>query len=158
MQRATWHYWNENEEVVLNAVAGIRQVTRLFSKLEIECSAKNIDKAYDDFLRVENELKAYEHDGAVSREAIDFLIDSPFYKLGETRAGRLGRIGRLLYGDLYMQMCKDLLEGHPIPKHGPGSTADRLLGNKKFEQTEWPVRLDRSFPAGEYLLPSWRYK
>jgi hypothetical protein len=156
-------YWFHNEETVISAVASIRQITRLFSKIEIESSKERIDAAYQDFLLCENVLKAEENNFHVRADlqgsAIhgDFL-DSVFFDGDHPRAGRLRDIGRLLYGDVYTVMCTDLLEGHPIPKHGPGSTADRLLGNKKFEQTAWPTRLDRSFPAGEYLLPSWRYK
>jgi len=151
-------YKDECEEVTINAIAGIRQVTRLFSKIELECSEERIDSAYEAFLTCEKELESYEQGTIDWERSLDDCLDSPFYKLGESRSGRIARIGRLLYGDVYMQMCTALLEGHPIPKHGPGSTADKLLGNEKFHQTEWPVRLDRSFPAGEYLLPSWRYK
>lgn len=158
--RKEWlfRYWEENEGAVLYAVAGIRQITRLFSKLEIECSKERIDEAYRAFLACERELNDYVIAIDERRETFNDYVDSPFFRLGETRAGRLERIGRLLYGDIYTEMCSDLFEGYPVPRHGPGSTADKLLGNKKFEQTEWPVRLDRSFPAGEYLLPNWRYK
>lgn len=155
-------WWTHHEDETLNAVAGIRQITRLFSKIEIEASKDRVDDAYQQFLKIEEELKPdgdFEHteDPELVQAQYD-LIDNPFYKLGENWAGRLSRIGRLLYGDVYMGMCTDLLEGHPIPRHGPGSTADRLVGNKKYEQAVWHDRLDRSFPAGEYLLPSWRYK
>ena len=43
-----------------------------------------------------------------------------------------------------------------VPKHGPGATADRLRGNAKFDVIEWPSRLEREFPYGDYALPSWR--
>jgi hypothetical protein len=154
-------WWESNESCLLNAVASIRQVTRLFSKIEIECSQERIDAAYKAFLECEHELRHVkfpeDRSSATSDTVFDHL-ESPFYQDGKPKLNALTRIGNLLYGDIYTEMCKDLLEGHPMPKHGPGSTADRLVGNKKFEQVEWPVRLDRSFPAGEYLLPSWRYK
>jgi hypothetical protein len=43
------------------------------------------------------------------------------------------------------------------PRHGPGATADRLLGNEKFDLCEWPRRLEDVFPYGEYLVPNERY-
>jgi len=51
----------------------------------------------------------------------------------------------------------NLSDQYPLPRHGPGSTADRLLGNKKYEQSEWTERLEYIFPMGEYLIPSSRY-
>jgi len=155
-------YWTHNEDSILDAVASIRQVTRLFSKIEVEATKDRIDDAYQQFLKIEEELKP---DGdfeqtdnpELVREQLA-LINDPFYRLGESWSGRISRIGRLLYGNVYTDMCTDLLEGHPIPRHGPGQTADRLVGNKKYEQQIWHERLEQSFPAGEYLLPSWRYK
>jgi hypothetical protein len=47
--------------------------------------------------------------------------------------------------------------GEIIPKHGPGATAERLQGNAKYLQREWPSRLDKVFPHWEYLISSYRY-
>ena len=44
-----------------------------------------------------------------------------------------------------------------VPRHGPGATADRLRGNAKYTISEWPLRLERVFPYGDYALPSWRH-
>jgi len=44
-----------------------------------------------------------------------------------------------------------------VPRHGPGATADRLTGNRKFDVSEWPLRLESVFPYGDYALPSWRF-
>nr|UJQ85752.1 MAG: hypothetical protein 3 [Leviviridae sp.] len=40
-----------------------------------------------------------------------------------------------------------------VPRHGPGATADRLRGNAKFSVSQWPLRLEREFPYGDYALP-----
>jgi hypothetical protein len=134
-------------DLCLEAVACIRQVTRLYSKIEVEATKSRIDATFEEFLECEKEL-----DGQVSM----FVSNGDMHdRFPMTLEG----IGRLLYGDIFNDICKDIFEGRfHMPKHGPGATADRLLGNKKFEQSEWPVRLDKEFPAGEYLLPSWRYK
>jgi hypothetical protein len=44
-----------------------------------------------------------------------------------------------------------------VPRHGPGATADRLTGNRKFDVSEWSLRLESVFPYGDYALPSWRF-
>nr|UJQ85061.1 MAG: hypothetical protein 3 [Leviviridae sp.] len=43
-----------------------------------------------------------------------------------------------------------------VPSHGPGATADRLVGNGKFGLAEWTLRMESVFPYGDYVLPSWR--
>jgi hypothetical protein len=40
-----------------------------------------------------------------------------------------------------------------VPRHGPGATADRLVGNGKFGLAEWTTRLESVFPYGDYGLP-----
>jgi len=139
---SNWH--DENDQLVFEAVACIRQITRLFGKLEIEASEDDKTQAYSAFLTCENELTNHVEDLTV---------------LGglDSQLEELARMGRLLYGNVYTDMCTALYKGFPIPKHGPGATADKLIGNKKFEQRVWPERLERSFPAGEYLIPNWRY-
>jgi hypothetical protein len=139
-----WH--DRNDFIVAEAVACIRQVTRLFGKLELEASPEAKDLAYAKFIECENELTTH-------------LLENERYHTEsfQDKIEDLERMGRLLYGDVYSDMCTALYEGFPVPKHGPGSTADKLVGNKKFEQIVWPERLERSFPAGEYLIPNWRY-
>jgi len=41
------------------------------------------------------------------------------------------------------------------PKHGPGKTADRLLGNEKYDNRTWHRRLEENFfPSVEFMLPN----
>jgi hypothetical protein len=40
------------------------------------------------------------------------------------------------------------------PKHGPGSTAERLLGNKKYSAMTWHESLEDWFPSAEFLIPN----
>jgi len=63
----------------------------------------------------------------------------------------------LLFDNVFTWMDREIYHGRHVPKHGPGSTADGLSGNQKFNQKCWPMRLERYFPAGEFLLPNWRY-
>jgi hypothetical protein len=63
----------------------------------------------------------------------------------------------LLFGDVLTTMDKYVYNRDLLPKHGPGSTADKLKGNLKYEQLSWPSRLEYVFPYGEYCIPNWRY-
>jgi hypothetical protein len=77
-------------------------------------------------------------------------------------------ISKWLFGEIFTRLDGDVYYNsmgttHPVygtllPKHGPGSTADSLLGNEKYDQCEWTRRLeDGGFPYGEYAIPNWRY-
>jgi hypothetical protein len=74
-----------------NAIASVRQITRLFSKLEIEATERRIEKAFNDFLDCEKELAAYLEKGwALPKEEFDDL----------------NSIGRLLYGKVFYELSK----------------------------------------------------
>jgi hypothetical protein len=67
------------------------------------------------------------------------------------------RIASLLFQDVFAELENQIYKDELVPKHGPGLTADRLRGNSKFDQREWPLRLESVFPYGEYAIPNWRY-
>lgn len=122
-----------------HAIFAIRQLTLMFSKILLPCSDARKDAAIDGYLKCEQSVK--EADSARGpRENEDFH-----------------RISRLLWADLFSAVDNSIARFEVLPKHGPGATADRLKGNQKYNQTEWTERLERVFPAGEFLLPHWRY-
>jgi hypothetical protein len=59
-----------------------------------------------------------------------------------------------LFGDVLVLCDRKVYEGEIVPKHGPGSTADKLSGNRKYEQTVWTERLEEYFPHSEFVFPS----
>jgi hypothetical protein len=61
------------------------------------------------------------------------------------------------FGDVFAQVDREIYVGNIVPKHGPGATADKLSGNQKYLQTSWTERLERIFPHGEFLFPSWSH-
>jgi hypothetical protein len=60
-----------------------------------------------------------------------------------------------LFGQFFANVDLAIYRGAVLPRHGPGHTADRLKGNRKYEQKEWTQRLEKIFPASEFLLPSY---
>jgi hypothetical protein len=44
-----------------------------------------------------------------------------------------------------------------LPKHGPGATAERISGNRKFSLVRWHQRLDYSFPSDLFCIPNFGY-
>jgi len=132
----------------IDAIFSIRQTCRMFQKLSLPCSDARNRKAIDGYL--ESEKRIRRNDAVLTdSEKIEFV-----------------QMTSLLWHDILKTVDRkiegvhsdDLRDQYPMPKHGPGTTADGLLGNKKFNQLEWPERLEYIFPMGEYLIPNWRYR
>lgn len=127
------------EEPNLDAIRAVRQLTLMFGKILLPCSEERVRGAFRQYLECEQELKR--SDEARSSELLE-----------DFRQASL-----LLWGDAMQQVDEDIYYGRIIPKHGPGSTADRLVANAKWNQLEWTERLEKEFPFGDYLIPNARY-
>jgi len=127
------------EEPCIESIFAIRQLTLMMAKIGLDCSDERINAAIERYLECEKEVREY-----------DRLMDPELLQDFESMCIRL-------YGDVLTKMDSDVYYGRIVPKHGPGSTADRLQGNAKYDQAEWPLRLERIFPYGDYALPNWRY-
>ncbi len=128
------------------SIFAVRQLTRLFSKILLECSDARREAAIEGYLTVEKELKGHDH--ARRRELSNIQVEED----------SLRRVFALLWADSCTAVDNSIATYSGIrPKHGPGATADGLMGNQKFVQSEWTDRLEDVFPFGEYALPSWKY-
>jgi hypothetical protein len=67
------------------------------------------------------------------------------------------RVSDLLYRTVFTEVDRKVYYHEIVPKHGPGSTAEGAIGNRKYYQWSWTRRLEEYFPMGEYLLPNHRY-
>jgi len=146
--RASGHLLTEPN---IEAIQAIRQLTLLFGKVQVEPAEKRVRATIEGFVECEQEVKIADASRS-QREIADFR-----------------RVSALLWSEVLQRVDNDLYreqEGPRVsdpewpylrPKHGPGATADRKAGNRKFDFAEWSSRLDRTFPFVEYALPSWRY-
>jgi len=121
-----------------DSIFAIRQLTLMFSKILLDCSEERQEDAIAQYIQCEKEVK-----DADRRITPEILAD-------------FRRVSALLWSDVLAKVDLAIYNGDVVPKHGPGKTADGLLGNEKFDQLEWPARLERVFPFGEYAIPSWR--
>jgi hypothetical protein len=115
------------------------QICNLFKKLELPCSDARLASAFQGFIECESQVKQS-----------DLLRSSIDLELFESAAMRV-------WGDVLTAVDYDIYNGDIIPRHGPGSTADKLTGNRKFANREWTARLETLFPSGEYLFSSWSH-
>jgi len=103
-------------------VESVRQISRLFAKIELPCAPFRERAALANFVTVEDELSSF----AVSyRQYDDFC-----------------RVAFLLWNDLGATFSSADI----TPKHGPGQTAERISGNRKFVHRTWHDRLEPYFP------------
>jgi len=123
----------------IDAIRAIRQLTLMFGKIGLKASDSRTAKAMLEFVECEKDVR--ETDA----------------RLGPIDLETFNRVSSMLFGRAFTWMDHEIYLGKAIPKHGPGVTADRLLGNQKFNQRTWTSRLEEIFPAGEFLLPNWKY-
>jgi len=112
----------------------------MFGKMTLPCSPARQRKALCNYIECELEVKV--SDARLSKR-----------DLREFRA-----MSDMLFGTVFSKVDRDIYYGRIVPKHGPGSTADGLSGNGKFNQAVWTTRLEEAgLTAGENILPNWRY-
>jgi hypothetical protein len=123
----------------IDCIFAVRQLTLMYSKILLQCSDARVASAMSDYVKCEQEV-------------VKALEDSP-HRVREN----FRRVSALLFEDVFGELERKLLFSEIIPSHGPGSTADKLVGNGKFDLREWPARLEDVFPFGEYAIPNWKY-
>ncbi len=167
------------EDPNVEAISALRQITLMWAKMELPCSdARNVS-AIDGYLQVEEAL-LYDHPiyGRLQRKlgesTIVWFPDAPARVTSGTgwthvavdndeserreEARKRFRLMRTrLFEDVLIRLDKDVAEGNLIPKHGPGSTADRLFANAKYDLREWTERLESVFPFLDNALPNPKY-
>jgi hypothetical protein len=121
-------------------IHAVRQLTLMFAKISLPCTSARRKAAIDKYVEVEHELHT-------AKSALDDpVLDR-----------RYARLSSLLWGDVLSSVDRKVYEGKIYPKHGPGATAEKLRGNAKWTQKEWPSRLESVFSYTEYLASSWRF-
>lgn len=121
-------------------VRAVRQFTLMWAKINLPATEARQRKAILGYIKSEKEIQdAY----TVLRSRADVLA-------------RYRRMGILLWAGVLSGVDQEVHEGSIVPSHSSGSTADRLSGNRKWDQQEWTERLDKVFPIWEMLLPNLR--
>lgn len=121
-------------------IRAIRQITLMFAKIELECTPARKQKAIDGYIECEQSVK---------------LADA---SLDPAKLARFSDMAARLWGPALSKVENLIYSGEHIPfKHGSGQTADKVLGNAKFNTWIWTDRLEKVLPYGDHCLPSARY-
>lgn len=124
----------------IDAILAIRQLTLMFSKISLPCSDARTKIAMREYVECEQDVREFD------AKRTQAMLDD------------FKRISNLLYTNVMTEVDRNIYYMKDVnPKHGPGATADKLLGNQKFNQSTWTARLEQILPSGEMLLPNWRF-
>ncbi|DAD49960.1 TPA_asm: RNA-directed RNA polymerase [ssRNA phage Esthiorhiza.2_10] len=127
------------DEPNIDAILAIRQLTLMFSKVLLPCSDARLAESMKGYIECDNEVRRFDS------------------QLSSADLAEFHRVSSLLFSSVLAKVDSDVYHGRIVPKHGPGATADRLRANAKFRQRTWTQRLERIFPFGEFIFPSWSY-
>ncbi len=123
----------------IDAIRSVRRLCLLFKKMEFDCTPERQRAAIRKYVDCEADLQ----------KVLDNYENLPI--------DEFKRISSILFGDVFDSANRKVQNFELVPGHGPGSTADGIVGNQKFAQSEWTDRLEEYFPYGQYVLPHWKY-
>jgi hypothetical protein len=103
-------------------VLGVRQICLVLKKLEVGCTSARTQQSLENFTEIEQRFESLQ----IPDEAISYF----------------GRVSALLWDNLIGRIKLDEV----TPRHGPGATADRLSGNRKYVWQRWHERLEMFLP------------
>jgi len=121
-----------------HAVYSVRQITLMWAKMAAECTDDRNRKAILSYHQCETDVKSFTQQ----------------YRYNVTARASFRKMARLLFGDLFRTLDEDVCEGRLVPKHGPGKTADRRVGNQKWSLDTWSSRIEKVFPMDHNLIPN----
>ncbi len=132
-------HFGYDEDWAAESVHAILQLSGLYSKEKRLASDARNRAALDGYVATDLELES--HLNGENFPAPSHLKD-------------VRKVVTLAFAGALTQVDREVYEGTLLPKHGPGATADKLVGNQKWLLSEWTDRLEKLFPAGEFLYPN----
>jgi hypothetical protein len=123
-----------------HAIFHVRQVCLYAKKVLLPCAEKRTKAAFRKYVECEAEV----------RIANRLLSDADLLSFS--------RVADLLFEECLSKSDIRVGLGLHVPKHGPGSTADKVVGNRKFDLPTWTRRLERNlFPSSGFRIPSFGF-
>ncbi len=127
------------DDPCMDSIYAVRQLTLMFGKISVRCSDAREQGALRKFIECEQDVRHSDRN------------------MPEDLITEFSSMSLRLFGDVLALADLAVYEGTLTPKHGPGKTADKLSGNRKFDQREWTRRLESIFPYGDNAIPNWRF-
>ena len=126
----------------IDAIFAVRQLTLMFSKIELPCTPERERKAFDGYVQSEKDVRE-------SWKRLDPSLKEEFRRTSNT-----------LFGMMFLNLDRKIRDGESIiPRHGPGAVAEKYSSNEKYYRAAWTRRLEDVAPSGDYVVPNslfWR--
>jgi hypothetical protein len=138
------------ESPSIEAIYSLRQLTLVFGKIALPDATSNGGIS----LRGNRQVVSQERE---RRAMVEYLQCERDVREADARLfphdwEDLRLVSTLLYEDLFAKVNRKVYLGDLIPKHGPGSVADKLTSNGKWNQRIWPARLWSYFSPEDFLI------
>jgi hypothetical protein len=124
----------------IDAIQAIQQLTQLNGKILLECTSAREKAAINGYIECEKDIKKADKE------------------VSDLDRSRFRNLSSLLFRNIFSSVEKSIYDGDIIPRHGPGSTADNIKANAKYDRLVWTQRLEEVFPSGEFLIPNWNWR
>lgn len=112
-------------------ISNLRQFTLMWAKIDIPCTLPRVKAALKNYVQCDKDVE-------------QLVVNLP-------NLVGFQRLSGLLFSDWFSKVDSDIYNGDLFPKHGPGTTADRTIGNSKWSYNKWTERLERVLPYRDYL-------
>lgn len=120
----------------IDAIRSLRQFLLMWAKVKLETTEKRYRRAMLGYIECEEGVRASDA------------------RLEESQKDNFRRMSDLLWREIFTSIDLTVYNEDLTPKHGPGSTADKLFGNAKWNNRQWTERLEEVFPHTRYLFPN----
>lgn len=118
-----------HDEPNIKAVHAVRQICTFFKKVNLQCTAKRVEKALGEYIKTDRDLELTHT--TVDQETLDLFVG----------------VSRILISSIF----PDAVDVEKLlPHHGPGSTEEGVKGNKKYIPSSYPwyTKLEPYFSPG----------
>jgi hypothetical protein len=127
------------DEPCIDSIIAVRQLSALCGKIKEESSLPRQRKAVRQFIEADE-------------ACLDWDLTSP-----ESLIREMTVVSTQVMLPVLQKANHAVRNNQITPKHGPGTTSDRLLGNKKYDLKYWPDHLDSRFPWVDWAIPNYRW-
>jgi hypothetical protein len=121
------------DQPCITAIFCIRQVCRMWKKIQLPCKEKRDRAAIQDYIKLESELAM-----------LNLEANQPWLLT------RFGEVSKILWGRVLQRSEQKITELLHVPNHGSGATSLKVPHNQKYVWREWHERLESYFPSSDF--------